>query len=332
MADKIEEMVNKSTSKNRERVYTGLGLLALTISAGVVGYRINEYFSSQRGAEKRNNVVQVEIDNKPISNNVASYKSVEEYDEGENKKINDESLEEKADAAAIKYLDTFVYIYDENSKSGELRIKLGKLSEEERALYISMKGTEYNKKNDYISFNHDFEDKEFYQSMKGMAILSQFHEKDNISDKEKEFIYENAPDAHRALFPFDNRYDKKEMKKEIKEERKPEKYPILESFLGIGVEVWLRSMAAEQDKRNLKALFGKDMNITTEDMIKARLDAEARVREEKIKKKSYDEVPKAPLNRDTNDVAPAPDEDPATRQKRSYIKKLYPENAPPAPR
>ncbi len=155
--------------------------------------------------------------------------------------------------------DKFVYIYNENSKSREVRVKVDKLSKEEMSVYLSMKGINYNKEKGYISFNEEFENKEFYNSMKDIAILSQFYKRENISDEEKKFIRENAPGVYDAFFPFERDPRKKE---EIKE--KTDKNPTaskIGEFLG-GLIVWglETRVRAEVEKA-----FGNTEIITTKD-------------------------------------------------------------------
>lgn len=322
MVETLTQKVGNETDKpkNNFKKYLVGSLVGGALALGTIGgYEINEYVN-YNGEKKGNQTVQLKDISQFVSDNSVSDKNSKKDDKKESvkysekddrkndKEESEEDIAKKADAVAIRYSNVFAYIYDENTKSGELRVNLEKLSEEEKLVYISMKrykGTKYNKEKDYISFSNEFEDKKFYKSLKDLAILSQFSKKDNINDKEREFIHENAPDVYRILFLFDNKYDKKEIKKEETKKDGKKYDPKEHPFLNFAVDFWLRAQVANEEKK-----FEESEGI---DIFKGlRNDNKDGPKKSKdIKKKNLDEAPApgikyAPPAKDTLTAEDAP--------------------------
>ena len=250
------------------------------LAVALFGCDVNTNFNYQR--EIKGYEIQIKNGYQFAFNDPASYKDSKKDNKKPDKKESDKDLEEKVD-----YLDILVYVYDEKSKSGELRMKVDRLSEEEKKEYISMKGTSYNKEKGYISFSEKFEDKKFYKSMKDVAILFQFYKRENISDKEKEFIRNHAPDVYGTLFPFDTKYDeKKTTKSDKKLEKKFKESPFLKSI----IESWLKTKA-ENEMKDIGKSF-RNSNIS-EKLIKGKLPSEPE--KENKKNKNSEEAPVPPM-------------------------------------
>lgn len=173
-----------------------------------------------------------------------------------------DDLEKRAE----KTSDIFVYVEDINSGNYELRIKLDKLSEKEKAEFISKKGVVYNKKEGYISFNSEFEDKELYNSMKDLAILSQVCKDNDISDEERKFVKENAPDIYNSLISFKDPFEESEIKREEKKKKDRKEYdPKEHPFLNFAVDLWLRAQVANEERKIRETFLGDGEIIITKD-------------------------------------------------------------------
>lgn len=153
--------------------------------------------------------------------------------------ISEESLERKAEKtlkeSAEKYSDVFSYVRDENSDNYELRMKTDKFSEKEISKFISMRGVFHNKKEGYISFSSRFKDREFYNSMKDLAILFEVCKDDIVSDEEKKFVEKHAPNIYDSLFPFEGKKEKSEIKTEEKKKKdyKQEDHPFIQGLVNL---------------------------------------------------------------------------------------------------
>ena len=292
LTQRVGNETDKSKSNFRKYLAGGLvvGVLSFSAGYGISKYnsygveskvndkkapiRVSEYNSygveSKLNGENKVNDKKAPIKNslEVVSDNVASHKNLEKDD----KEISNKSLEEmterdwkELERKAEKFAESITYIYNEDSKFEELRMKVDDLNEGEKAKLISMKGTIYNKKEGYISFSEEFEE---YNSVKDIAILCKYSkiDRDNISDKERKFIKKNAPDAYRILFLFDTKYDdtKVEEKKRSEIKEKTDKNPTaskIGEFLG-GLIVWgLETRVRAEVER----AFGNTEIITTKD-------------------------------------------------------------------
>lgn len=226
-----------------------------------------------------------------ISGYSATYQKAYSDDKGlgakvsvNNSNVADESLKKRSE----KYENIFNYVKDENSKNYELRMKTDKLNEKEKAEFISMKGTDYNEKKGYISFNSEFEDKKLYSSMKNLAILSQVYQDNIISDEEKKFLKKEAPDVYSSLFQFEGRKEKNEIKSEEKKKKdyKPEDHPFIQGLVNFYFNARLKSeekkWADEIKKINIVEGLRKSNNNSIN------------TKEKDKKFDNIDEAPKAP--------------------------------------
>lgn len=256
MTENIENKVGNFYNGIRKGIYS-LVLAGLGFTAGC-----SYYPNSERNLESEN------------------LKPLKIYLEN-NKKVPKNSLQKKVE----KYSDIFVYVKDENLEDYELRMKTHRLSEKERLDFISVKGTYYNREKGYIFFNSEFEDKEFYNSMKNIAVLSQVCDDGIVSDREKRFVKENAPDVYDYLFSSEDEAKEEKMKKDYK----PEDHPYIEGLVKFSVDFWLRAQVANEERKIREAFLGDGEIITTKDGKMYGIK-----KGEKINKKILDEATEPP--------------------------------------